>query len=118
MGEDWGVGYTRDKRGVWKTAQLMEKQVERLTGVKTTGCAWYALQQDPYVAEVLRIFNLASDYPQVFNEELPNCIYEGVICYKNALQRARNWWFDFDEEKRENELRLQQTKNKLSRSRR
>lgn len=91
---------------------MMQLQVEKLTGTKPKGCPWWGLQKDPFVAEVLHIFNLAEDYPHMFNESLPAAVYQGVIVYKSALRRSRNWWYDYDEKKREEKERMDKMKNK------
>ena len=117
-GNDKSLGYVLDKDDRWKLGEMMQEQVKKLTGTKPKGCAWWSIQKDPFVAEVLHIFNLAKDYPNVFNESLPNCVYQGVIIYRGAHQRAQNWWVDYDIKKREEKERLDKAKSKPSAPRR
>lgn len=108
---DETLGYVQDSKERWIMGDMLQEQVKKQTGSKPKNCPWWSLQKDPFVSEVLHIFNLATDYPHVFNEDLPNCIYEGVIIYKSALQRSRNWWADYDERKREEKARLDKVKS-------
>jgi len=105
-----GNGYVTDEKGRWKLGEMMQQQVETTTGVRPKGCAWWGLQNDPYVAEVLNIFNLAESYPHMFNERLDSRVYQGVIAYRSAQRRTRNWWHDHDEKKAEEKRRMDKMK--------
>lgn len=105
-----GYGQVCDKKGKWQLGEMMHNQVEKVTGTRPQGCPWWSLQQDPFVGEVLHIFNLAEDYPHMFNENLPAPVYQGVIVYRGALKRSRNWWYDYDEKKREERERMDKMK--------
>ena len=101
-----------DKKGRWKLGEMMQKQVEKVTDVRPSGCSWWSLQKDPLVAEVLTIFNLAESYPHMFNEKLPSAIYQGVLVYKSARRRAQNHWLDPDNKKIEDKQRAEKLKGR------
>lgn len=107
---DKSFGIIQDKNNRWKMGEMMQKQVEKVAGAKPSNCAWWSLQRDPFVSEVLNIFNLAKDYPHVFNDNLPSSVYQGVIAYRKAIQRSKNWWANYDEKKREEKERRDKLK--------
>jgi len=97
-GWDQEFGCTKPPE-VKRIVEIPLNSVKKLTGTKPKGCPWYAVQFDPFVKEVLHIFNLAKDYPHMFNKDLENIIYDGIVYYRNEIQKVDNFWTEFDNDR-------------------
>lgn len=91
------------------------KFVSRITKTEMKSCMWNHLYNNPLVSAIFEFQHKHQQNPNLFDEHLPNVLYDGYLLYQSKLTSVKNYFFEEEQKRKETERKMRQQNLKPNR---
>lgn len=93
------------------------KFINRITrsDVQLNSCPWFNLYNNPLITSIFDLQHKHQLNPNVFNDSLPNILYDAFILYQSKVTTVKNYFWEEEQKKRESERKMRDQQLKPNR---